>query len=137
MIKIFQIVVLALTTSFVSFAEDNPDAALGMGPCMQDAQKLCPGIIPGKGSIRECLKNNWDKVTPECKEKMEKKKEEVKEKMKDLHEVCKTEVEQFCGNIKKGKGKIIKCLHEKKSEAGFGEDCKKELEALPHRGKRK
>lgn len=103
------------------------------GPCKQDMEKLCPGIKAGGGAIRECLKKNKDQLSAECKEKMEKR----KEKRDELHAACKSEAESFCKDVEKGDGRVIKCLKEKSSESGFGAECKKSLDEMPHRNRKK
>lgn len=75
------------------------------------------------------------------KDEMTSKKEKIKGKVKDVHEACKTEIETFCSDIKKGKGRILKCLNEKQGEEGFGEECKTKVEELgkkvkKHKGKK-
>lgn len=123
--------VLSVLLSLSTMANDSADeAATAVGPCKQDVATLCPGIEPGKGAIKECLKKNQDKLSAECKDKFAAKKEEVKGKMKDIEETCKAEVEKYCADVKKGKGKIVKCLIEKKDEEGFAAECKEAVEAL-------
>jgi gas vesicle protein len=43
-----------------------------MGACKDDKQKLCKDVKPGEGRIKNCLKENMDKVSPSCKEHIEK-----------------------------------------------------------------
>src|SRR5262249_5797406 len=38
--------------------------------CADDVEKLCGGIQPGGGRIRDCLKQHADQVSPTCKEKI-------------------------------------------------------------------
>lgn len=102
-----------------------------VGPCKKDIEKLCPGVKPGHGTIRDCLKDKKDQLSQECKDKMA----EKKEKAKELKEICSKEVETFCKDVKRGKGKIIKCLKKHQNEASFSSECKSELEKIG--GKRK
>ena len=39
-------------------------------PCAQDAKVLCPNVQPGEGRIRKCLKENKEKVSEACKQKV-------------------------------------------------------------------
>lgn len=107
------------------FAEGSEEQAV-VGPCKSDVATLCPGITPGKGAIRDCLKANKEKLSAECSAKIS----EVKEKAKDIHEVCKAEVEKFCPTVEKGKGAVMKCLKENKDKEGFGAACKADIEQL-------
>ncbi|HKR88446.1 MAG TPA: cysteine rich repeat-containing protein [Phenylobacterium sp.] len=38
--------------------------------CSGDVQTLCPGIQPGGGKLKQCLREHADKVSPGCKEAM-------------------------------------------------------------------
>ena len=38
------------------------------GACLKDAKAMCPGVEPGGGKIRECLKTNIKGLSDECKE---------------------------------------------------------------------
>jgi hypothetical protein len=137
MLKKIQFALMICLFAMSSNAQDAEETAAAVGPCKQDVATLCPGITPGKGAIRECLKANEEKLSAECKEKIAKKKEEIKNKIKDIHEVCKAEVEKFCSDITKGKGRIVKCLKDKKDEEGFGAECKAEIEELGKKKKKK
>lgn len=49
--------------------------------CAEDYKKLCSGVQPGGGRIRECMVSNVDKLSPECRagvEEWKKSKEEKK-----------------------------------------------------------
>ena len=35
--------------------------------CTPDVQRLCPGAVPGKGWIMQCLKGRMSEVSPDCK----------------------------------------------------------------------
>ncbi|MEI7012468.1 cysteine rich repeat-containing protein [Leptospira licerasiae] len=41
-------------------------------PCFEDKQKYCNDIPKGQGRIRDCLMENSDKLSPECKEHLDK-----------------------------------------------------------------
>lgn len=50
------------------------DAAAAQGPmagvraaCQADLQKLCAGVQPGGGRIKQCLKEHKDQVSTGCK----------------------------------------------------------------------
>ena len=46
----------------------NPRAAKVREACSQDVKQLCPGVQPGDGRIRQCLRANADKVSDGCKQ---------------------------------------------------------------------
>lgn len=92
--------------------------ALAEGPCKSDVEKFCAGMEPGNGAIAKCLKEHHNELSAECKAKGE----EMKEHMHQMKDACEADVAKFCGDVKKGKGRIIKCL--KKHEAELSAECK-------------
>jgi len=63
-------------------------------PCMADAQKLCPGVQPGKGRIAACLKEHKDQISAECNAKIAEFHEEA--------QACEADVEKLCPGTKPG-----------------------------------
>lgn len=58
---------LALLTAAPAFA-----ASGGVrGACRDDVKQLCPGIQPGGGRIKQCLKDNAAKVSDGCKQALQ------------------------------------------------------------------
>lgn len=35
--------------------------------CADDVTAHCAGVVPGQGRVHECLRENSEKLTPECK----------------------------------------------------------------------
>ena len=56
-----------------------------MKPCKADAARFCPGLKPGSDEMIQCIKDNKDKLSPECRaaaqEKGEKYKQQQQEQM--------------------------------------------------------
>ncbi|MCM2266987.1 MAG: cysteine rich repeat-containing protein [Elusimicrobiales bacterium] len=52
--------------------------------CAEDAQKLCAGIKPGEGRVRDCLLKNAGKLSDGCKQKVEKAKARQEEQGKKV-----------------------------------------------------
>ncbi|WP_413570418.1 cysteine rich repeat-containing protein [Bdellovibrio sp. HCB117] len=116
-----------MVLGFASFAQANEG-----GACAKDRETLCAGVEAGGGKIAKCMKENQDKLSSECKAHMEK----AKEAMKDMKEACHDDVEKFCGDVKPGKGRIMKCMKEHKEELSAA--CKEEIaSAKEMRKKRK
>lgn len=87
-------------------------ALAAQGPCADDIDKLCKDVTPGGGKVLACLKANESSVSPTCKEHLR----EVKQKLKAVQKACHDDVEQFCSDVKPGKGAIAKCLKEHSDE---------------------
>lgn len=54
-----------------------PDVA-GDGPCKADLEKLCPGVKPGEGRLKACLRGKRDQISPECKKELASKRKQHK-----------------------------------------------------------
>lgn len=107
---------MMLILGMSSFAQ-----AQGDGPCAKDRETLCAGIEPGDGAVMKCMMENKDKLSAECKAHHEKMKGHRHEAM----EACKADKEKFCGDVKHGDGRIMKCMMENKDK--FSETCKAEM----------
>ena len=55
----------ALAADAPAPAGDEP-----MGACKADAEKLCAGVQPGEGRIKECFKQHRKELSPECKKEI-------------------------------------------------------------------
>lgn len=112
---------LALTIGFANPSFAGPGGAYGNGPCKKDAETLCPGIKPGDGGLAKCLKENKDKLSPDCLAQHEK----MKEAMSEMKEACHDDVQKLCADVPPGKGRIMKCL--KRQNDQLSEACKTEM----------
>jgi len=78
------------------------------GACKADIEQFCKGAQPGSGQIRECLKQNKDKLSSTCQAKME--------KAKERHLACKDDKEKFCKDIQPGQGRVRDCMKSHENE---------------------
>ncbi len=102
-----RIVFLAL--SALAFGFSQPAAfAHGKGECKADIEQFCKGVQPGEGRIRECLKQNKDKVSSTCQAHME--------KAKERHLACKSDREKFCKDVQPGEGRVRDCMKSHENE---------------------
>ena len=83
------------------------------GACLKDAKAQCPGVTPGGGKIRDCLKTHIKDLSDECKEVLVK---AVNAK------ACADDVKQYCAGMEAGGGKIEACL--KAKIADLSDACK-------------
>ena len=71
------------------------------GACLKDAKAQCPGVVPGGGKIRDCLKTHIKDLSDECKEVL----------VKAVNvKACADDVKQNCAGIEAGGGKIEACM---------------------------
>lgn len=68
--------ILVTLTSVSVYAQGGGSSKPRMGgsgsPCFEDRQKYCADIPKGQGRVRDCLIENLDKLSPTCKEHLEK-----------------------------------------------------------------
>ncbi len=88
------------------------------GACKADVEKLCKDVKPGEGRIAKCLKRNEADVSPGCKDAMA----QMHDKMQAFMEACGDDAKQYCQGVKRGHGRILKCL--KENEAKLSEGCR-------------
>lgn len=93
-------------------------AQVGRGACRADVEKLCKDVKPGEGAIAKCLKQNEASVSPGCKEAMA----QAHEKMQAFMEACGSDAQQYCKDVKRGHGRVLRCL--KDNEAKLSEGCR-------------
>ena len=83
------------------------------GACLKDAKAMCPGVVPGGGKIRECLKTNLKGLSDECKDVL----------VKAVNvKACAADVKQHCADIKAGEGRLEACM--KSHVADLSDACK-------------
>jgi len=77
-------------------------------PCAEDTKKLCADVEPGGGRIGKCLMERKAELTEECRSYVG----SLQESAKSFLQACKTDVENFCKDVRPGKGRILTCLRE-------------------------
>jgi hypothetical protein len=85
-------------------------------PCSDDIAKYCKGLQPGKGSIIGCLQENENKLSDECRVRLEK----SRKRLEAAKKACGADVEKFCKGIKPGGGRIARCLAQHADELSPG-----------------
>lgn len=83
------------------------------GACLKDAKAQCPGVQPGGGKIRDCLKTHIKDLSDDCKA--------VLLKVVDV-KACAADVKQFCADTKPGEGRVEACM--KSHIADVSDACK-------------
>ena len=64
-IRIGAFIVAAVTLGLASSAHAQKEMAK---PCKADGARLCPGIKPGSADYVQCIKDNKEQLSPQCKE---------------------------------------------------------------------
>ena len=83
------------------------------GACLKDAKAMCPGVEPGGGKIRDCLKTNIKGLSDECKDVL----------VKAVNvKACAADVKQHCADVKAGEGRLEACM--KSHVANLSDACK-------------
>lgn len=103
--------ILMLWSSDVT-AQGRP--ALG-GTCVADLDKLCPGIRPGQGRLRACLREHIQDISPPCLFRLAKF-AEVRGSQKE----CGDYIRQQCANVEREA--LGACL--KSAVANLSDGCK-------------
>ncbi len=112
------LLVLAGLAASAALAQQAPSTGLPAHPCDADVTRLCPGVQPGQGGIRQCLKQNADQLSAECKAHID----QGRQHFHAAREACQGDVAAFCANVKPGGGRIAACLKEHASE--LSDACK-------------
>ena len=91
--------------------------------CRADVAKICPDA--SQGNRTSCLKENSDKLSPECAAALA----DVEAKAKSMREACATDVKTHCATAGKGKGGsgIVQCL--RTNEAKLSAACNTAVKA--------
>lgn len=46
------------------------------GPCKADREKFCPNVQRGEGRIKNCMKEHYNQLSAQCKQKIEERRAE-------------------------------------------------------------
>lgn len=102
------------------------------GACKADVEKLCPGVKPGKGAIRDCLKQHESELSAVCQNNIKMAKERMEQRKAEITAACKADTDQFCKDITPGEGREMACLHAHNDKISQG--CKDALKMRHEKG---
>ena len=98
--------------------------ALG-GSCVADLRNLCPGIQPGNGALRECMREHIQDVSFPCLVRLAKFAE-----VRGFNKECSAYLRQQCKGVKREGGEFEACL--KSAIDSLSDTCKDALgQAVP------
>jgi len=98
--------------------------------CRQDVAKYCKKVEPGEGRTLACLRQNREKLQPDCRREelqlslLAARDIRLRPKLKKL---CSEEMTVFCAEVKPGRGRMMRCLQENLSQPQFSEACRQEV----------
>jgi hypothetical protein len=72
-------------------------------PCLQDAERLCPGVKAGEGRVATCLREHKAEVSAACKKRIAHFREES--------EACQRDVARLCPDTRPG-AERARCLRQ-------------------------
>ena len=104
--SLFLAAMLLLPSSIASSAELT-------GACLKDAKAQCPGVTPGGGKIRDCLKTHIQDLSDDCKAVLVK---AVNAK------ACADDAKKYCADTQAGGGALEACM--KSHVADVSDACK-------------
>jgi hypothetical protein len=96
------------------------------GSCAADLEKLCPGIPPGQGRLRNCLREHINDVSTSCLVRLAKFAE-----VRGFNKECSAYLRQQCGRVERGGGQFGACMTS--AIASLSDTCKEALaRAIPY-----
>lgn len=98
-------------------------AAVNAAACTSDAQKYCPNIKPGGGTIEACFKKNEKSLSPACMQY----RQETNKKVVDFLKDCGGDIKKICAHVQPGEGRVIACL--KNNHTTLSPECKTRMKS--------
>ena len=108
---------IAITSSLVLLAmlvlPTSLTSAKLTGACLKDAKAQCPGVQPGGGKIRDCLKTHIADLSDDCKAIL----------VKAINvKACADDAKKLCAGVEAGGGALEACM--KSHVADLTDACK-------------
>ena len=83
------------------------------GACLKDAKAQCPGVQPGGGKIKDCLKTHIADLSDDCKTVL----------VKAINvKACADDAKKLCAGVEAGGGALETCI--KSHVADLSDACK-------------
>ena len=97
-----------------------------VGHCLVDLKRLCPGIDPGEGRLRACMREHIGDVSYPCLVTLAKFAE-----VYGYDQTCRAHLKQQCATVSRKGGQFGVCL--KSAIDSLSDSCKDELQRALHR----
>ncbi|HEY5973211.1 MAG TPA: efflux transporter outer membrane subunit, partial [Geobacteraceae bacterium] len=75
-------------------------------PCMDELEKFCKDIPPGRGELLLCLSKRKSELSATCSQRVDKHLAQLEEARK----ICAADMEKFCPGVEPGQGRLLKCM---------------------------
>src|SRR5262245_25432559 len=113
-------------------AAPAPAFAAGANPCRDDVARLCSGVTPGEGRIRDCLRAHATEISPACRGWAASARWAAQRSGPgglDARRTvaCRGDIDRFCSGIPSGGGRWRRCLGDHAAELSDG--CRAALDA--------
>jgi hypothetical protein len=79
-------------------------------PCRTEVERVCPGVEPGEGRIRDCMRAHWLELSADCRARLEERRALRSERGARLLLACKEDIEALCHAVPVGEGRWRRCL---------------------------
>ena len=108
--RIMVIATVALLSAPVAMAQER-----SFGVCLADIKAKCPGVKPGEGRIKDCVKAHAPEFSDACKARLA--------KVVELSKVCAGDIKEICA----GKGRNVRACIQKGIASIKSDPCKEAL----------
>lgn len=124
----FLFATFAMLLAIAATAAETPaesKAGAQRGVCREEVKKICGDMKPGDGKYKQCLDASHDKLSPACREQLDR----GQGRIEAAHKACQADTQKFCAGTQPGDGRLHQCL--KKNEAALSPDCRAALQHKP------
>ncbi len=112
----------AMGGGWVDVADMLSTASPATYACMEEIEKYCREIRPGKGRLLSCLDENRTNLSPVCRDKVD----QTKARLLEARQVCTGDIDRLCPGIEPGEGRLLRCLKEKLDQ--LSPECREKAE---------
>ncbi|HET6565528.1 MAG TPA: cysteine rich repeat-containing protein [Xanthomonadales bacterium] len=123
---------LAVSLVFASASVSAQDLAANIQQgCGPEIKQYCSQVTLGEGRLLACFYAHEDKLSNQCIGVLYDTAEVLADAistLEDIAEDCGADIQEFCGDVEMGDGRIAMCLQDHADE--LSEDCTEELAEL-------
>lgn len=106
--------------------------------CAADRARLCNHVPLGSAAVVHCLQEHQAQLSDACQAKLFDTELAMAESIDfqwPMKEACSEEIEEYCGGVPHGRGRVIRCLERAadKHEDDFSKSCLKEVKGYQER----